>query len=73
MLQVTCWRRVGGWGVTVPRERQTSSQAEKGFCCFSVTEAFGVCNVCCPTFGMPAHMKNAQVAGVATKAGEEDG
>lgn len=62
-----------GGEVTAPRERQAGSQAEKGFCCFSVTEAFGVCSVCCPTFGMPAHMKNAQVAVVATKAVEEEG
>lgn len=49
-----------GGGVTAPCERQTGSQAEKGFCCSNVTETLGVCCVCCPTFGMPVHMKNTQ-------------
>lgn len=56
--------------VTAPRERQTDSRAEKGLCCSSVTEAFGACCVCCPTFGMSVHMKNAQVAALATAAVE---
>lgn len=50
-----CW---GGGGI-----RQADSQAEKGFCFSCVTEALGVC---CPTFGMPVHVNDAQVAGIAT-------
>lgn len=45
----------------LPSERQTGSQAEKGFCCSNVTETLGVCCVCCPTFRKPVHMKNTQV------------
>lgn len=63
----------GGGEVIAPRERQTdrqtASQAEKGCCCSTVTEALGVCCVCRPTFGTPLHMKNAQVAGVAKEEG----
>lgn len=59
--------KVQGRGeVTASRERQTDKQSEKGFCFLSVTEA--LC-VCCPTFGMPVHTKNAHVAGIAATAG----
>lgn len=49
------------------RDRQ-AVEAEKGFYCTSVTEAFCVC---CPTFGRLVHMRITRVAGVATAAMEE--
>ena len=54
-------------------DRQTGRQAgrqRRAFVFPRVTEAAGVC---CPTSGMPVHVRNAQVAGVAAAAAVEAG